>query len=54
MSHALTTGTSSQHVVYCGVRRSCFMPQSLCVLAVPALEHRSRLLDGPRASAPSG
>lgn len=28
--HALTTGTSSSRVVYCGVRLSCFMPHARC------------------------
>lgn len=27
LGHALATGISSSRVVYCGVRRSCFMPQ---------------------------
>lgn len=26
--HALTTGTSSSLVVYCGVRLSCFIPHA--------------------------
>jgi hypothetical protein len=33
--HARTIGTSSSRVVYCGVRRSCFMPHTRCGPAFP-------------------
>jgi hypothetical protein len=34
---AWATGTSSQHVVYCGVRHCCFMLQPRAAPPVPAL-----------------
>lgn len=35
--HARAIGTSSHRVVYCGVRRSCFIPQVRALLLAPVL-----------------